>query len=175
VSRVDTNVDKKLDAIAKDDSRSAGDRKLAASLRGQIAIGNARIAYQAFEDVFDGPRATALAGRGVAVQRPLWASTSTKDPAYPDLYYAEALIAPRSVDTMPPETFKAFLDHGDVKVRIYDKLDEAHAAIEHLRRLGIDLVQVTQELEDEGVRKFADSFDSLMKAVAGKMKAIGVA
>jgi transaldolase len=175
VSRVDTNVDKKLDVIAKDDSRSAGDRKLAASLRGQIAIANARIAYQAFEDVFGGPRATVLAGRGVAVQRPLWASTSTKDPAYPDLYYAEALIGPQSVDTMPPETFEAFLDHGDVKVRIYDNVDQAHTAIEHLRRLGIDLVQVTQELEEEGVRKFADSFDSLMKAVAGKMKAIGVA
>lgn len=175
VSRVDTNVDQKLDAIAKDESRSAGDRKLAGSLRGQIAIANARIAYQAFEDVFGGPRAKDLARRGVAVQRPLWASTSTKDPAYPDLYYAEALIAPQTVDTMPPETFEAFLDHGDAKVRIRDGVDEAHAALEQLRQLGIDLVQVTQELEDEGVKKFADAFDGLMKAVTGKMKAVGVA
>jgi transaldolase len=175
VSRVDTNVDKKLDAIAADERRSGGDRRTAAELRGQLAIANARIAYEAFEDVFGGPRAKAQQARGVAVQRPLWASTSTKDPKYPDLYYVEALIAPETVDTMPPETFEAFKDHGRPEVRIAEHVDRAHAALESLRQLGIDFVQVTDELEQEGVKKFSESFDKLMKAVVEKMKAVGVA
>src|SRR5205085_6441436 len=106
VSRVDTLVDRKLDAIAKEGPEPQ--RARARALRGRIAIANARLAYEAFEQTFSGERYRALAARGVRRQRPLWASTSTKDPAYPPLYYVEALVAPDSVDTMPPETFEAY-------------------------------------------------------------------
>ncbi len=178
VSRVDTNVDKKLDAIAKASNMTGGkteaDRAKAKALRGKVAIANARLAYQAFREVFGGERFRKLAGKGVAVQRPLWASTSTKDPAYPDLYYVEALVAPDTVDTIPPETFAAYKDHGDPKVRIEEDLDGARAAFAGIAELGIDESAVYQELEDEGIKKFADSFAQLMKAVEGKEAAIRV-
>ncbi|MDE3155244.1 MAG: transaldolase [Acidobacteriota bacterium] len=175
ISRVDTNTDKRLEAVAADAARPAADRALARSLRGRTGIANARLAYAAFEATFATPRAQALRQQGVALQRPLWASTSTKDPAYPDLYYVEALVAPTSVDTMPPETYEAYKDHGEPKIRIHDDLDAARAALDGLRQLGIDLSGVTQALEDEGVKKFADSYDALLQAVATKMKAVGVA
>jgi len=174
VSRVDTNVDKKLDAHAKDASRPEADRKLARELRGKLAIANARIAYQAFEETFRGPRWEALSAKGAAIQRPLWASTSTKDPAYPELYYVEALVAPRSVDTMPPETYEAYRERGEPKIRIREDLDGAQAAFRGLQRLGIDEQQVSRELEDEGVRKFADSYDQLLEAIGSKERALGV-
>jgi transaldolase len=174
VSRVDTNADKKLDAKAKD-GKSEAERAEAKALRGKLGIANARVAYEAFEEVFRGSRFQALKKAGVAVQRPLWASTSAKDPAYPDLYYVEALIAPESVDTVPPETFEAYRDHGDPKVRIHDDLGEAHAVFDRLRELGIDEPGIFRELEEEGVRKFSDSFDSLMKTLGEKEKAVRVA
>jgi transaldolase len=174
VSRVDTNVDKKLDAIAKDEKRSAGDRKLAQDLRGKFGIANARVAYNAYAGVFSGDRFARLFAAGAQVQRPLWASTSTKDPAYPDLYYVEALIAPETVNTVPPETFKAYRDHGDPQVRILDDLGVARATFDGLPKLGIDLAQVYRELEDEGVQKFSDSYDKLLKAVEGKEEAVRV-
>lgn len=174
VSRVDTNVDKKLDAIIKAGDRSEADRQKAKSLRGQVAIANARLAYQAFREVFEGPRFAKLKAKGVAVQRPLWASTSTKDPAYPDLYYVEALVGPDTVDTIPPETFTAYKDHGDPKVRIEDELDAARAAFAGLRELGIDEAAVYRELENEGVQKFIESYDKLLEAVQGKEAAIRV-
>jgi len=174
VSRVDTNVDKKLDAIAKAGDRSEADRSKAKALRGKVAIANARLAFQAFREVFESDRFRKLAQKGVAVQRPLWASTSTKDPAYPDLYYVEALVGPDTVDTIPPETFAAYKDHGDPKVRIEEDLDGARAAFRGIAELGIDESAVSQELEDEGIRKFADSFGQLLKAVEGKEAAIRV-
>jgi transaldolase len=176
VSRVDTNVDKKLDAIIKDEKRSDADRKLAKDLRSKFAIANARIAYEAFEEIFGekSERFAKLKAKGVHAQRPLWASTSTKDPALPDLYYMEALIAPRSVNTVPPETFTAYRDHGDPKVRIHDDLDAAHAAFESLKKLGIDDSQVYRELEEEGVKKFSDSYSKLLQAVEGKEAAVRV-
>ncbi len=109
------------------------------------------------------------------MQRPLWASTSTKDPAYPDLYYVEALIAPDSVDTIPPETLEAYRDHGDPKVRIHDDLAGAREVFAGLERLGIDEDRIFRELEEEGVKKFSDSFDALLKALEEKEKAVGVA
>jgi transaldolase len=169
VSRVDTNVDKKLDALAQ-----AGDTR-AKALRGKLAIANARIAYEAFEEVFASPRWKALEEKGARRQRPLWASTSTKDPSLPDLYYVEALIAPDSVDTMPPETYDAYRDHGNPKVRIRDDRDAAQADFRALRDLGISIDQVAVELENEGVKKFSDSFDSLMKAIEQKQRAMRVA
>jgi transaldolase len=175
VSRVDTNADKKLDALAGDTSRSEPDRAAARRLRGRLAIANAKIAYEAFEQVFGSDRYVALKAKGVSVQRPLWASTSAKDPAYPDLYYVEALVAPESVDTMPPETFDAYRDHGDPKVRIREDLAGAHAAVRDLASIGLDVDRIAAELEDEGVKKFSDSYAALLKAVAEKEKAMRVA
>jgi transaldolase len=169
VSRVDTNVDKKLDALSK-----GGDTR-AAALRSRIAIANAKIAYEAFEEVTASPRWKALEAKGAKKQRPLWASTSTKDPSLPDLFYVEALVAPDSVDTMPPETFDAFRDHGDAKVRIRDDREAVDAQFRALRDLGISIDQVGKELEDEGVKKFSDSFDSLMKTIGEKQRAMRVA
>jgi transaldolase len=174
VSRVDTNVDKKLDRIASEDP--AGPRgKAARELRGKAAIANARLAYRAFEEVFSSERFRSLEKHGAKVQRPLWASTSTKDPAYPDLYYVEALVAPQTVDTMPPETLDAYRDHGVPAVRIHDGVSEAPEIFRRLAELGIDEPTVSRELEEEGVKKFSDSYDSLLKALAEKEKAMRVA
>jgi len=166
VSRVDSNVDKKLDRIGGEAARAP---------RGKAAIANARLAYQAFREVFGPDRFARLEKEGAALQRPLWASTSTKDPAYPDLYYVEALVAPDTVDTMPPETFQAYRDHGDPKVRIFDDLDGTRETFRRLEDLGIDEATVSRELEEEGVKKFSDSYDSLLKALAEKEKAMRVA
>jgi transaldolase len=174
VSRVDTNVDKKLDAILKDEKRSEDDKQLAKGLRSQFAIANARVAYQAFEEIFGGERFARLKAKGVHAQRPLWASTSTKDPNLPDLYYVEALVAPQSVNTVPPETFTAYRDHGNPAVRIHDDLPAAHAAYLSLKKLGIDESQVYRELEEEGVKKFFDSYGKLLQAVEGKEAAVRV-
>jgi transaldolase len=177
VSRVDTNVDKKLDAVAAgtaDSARPERQRQLARELRGKTAIANARLAYRAFEEVFSGERYARLREKGASRQRPLWASTSTKDPAYPDLYYVEAMIAPDSIDTMPRETFEAYKDHGVPRVRIHDDLDRAQDVLDGLAELGIEESQVYDELEQEGVRKFSDSYDSLLATLAEKEKAVRV-
>lgn len=166
VSRVDTSADGKIDARVKagGEVRSS----LVQQVRGRLGIANARIAYQAFEDVFGGAGYKALRKRGVAIQRPLWASTSTKDPSLPDLYYVEALIAPDSVNTMPPETLEAYRDHGDPKIRIREDLQGAHAVFRGIEALGISTDALFQELEDEGIRKFSDSFDELLEALSEK-------
>ena len=166
VSRVDTNVDKKLDRIGSDAARQ---------LRGKAAIANAKLAYEAFRQVFGSPRFAALKAKGASLQRPLWASTSTKDPAYPDLYYVEALVASDTVDTMPPDTFAAYRDHGDPKIRISDGLDEARDVFTRLARVGIEEREVSRELEEEGVKKFSESYDSLLNALVEKEKAMRVA
>ena len=174
VSRVDTKVDKQLDAIAADAARPDRQRQLARELRGKTGIANARLAYRAFEEVFSGERYAKLREHGASRQRPLWASTSTKDPAYPDLYYVEALVAPDSIDTMPRETFEAYRDHGVPRVRIHDDLDRAQDVLDGLAELGIDESQVCDELEQEGVSKFSDSYDSLLGTLAEKEKAVRV-
>ena len=175
VSRVDTKIDARLDAIGKERGRSDRDRHHARILRGRVAIANARIAYQAFEGMFHGPRFLQLKHTGGRVQRPLWASTSTKDPAYPDLYYVEALIAPATVDTMPPETFEAYKHWGKPMVRIYDDLPLAVAVFDDLAELSIDASLVAQELEEEGIRKFAGSYDKAVKAIEEKEAPLRVA
>jgi transaldolase len=175
VSRVDTNADKKLDGIASDEGRADRERQLARDLRGKVAIANARIAYQAFQEVFEGSRFARLKEKGVRLQRPLWASTSTKDPAYPDLYYVEALVAPDSVNTMPPETFRAYRDQGDPKVRIHDDLPAAHSVFQGLAELKIDEQRISRELEAEGAEKFFDSYDRVLKAVEKKEELIDAA
>jgi len=165
VSRVETKVDDRLDALlddTDDEERSSTIR----SLRGQIAIANARIAYEAFEEKLkNSARFTALAERGAMCQRPLWASTSTKDPAYPDTKYVDSLVAPDSVNTVPPTTLEAFRDHGDPNVSIYEGRHEVHGMMARLAELRIDFDEVTRELEEEGVEKFAASFDALMETI----------
>ncbi len=160
VSRVDTKVDPMLDRAGHGE------------LRGTIAIANACLAYAAFERVFRGGRWDALAAKGAQVQRPLWASTSTKDPALPDVYYVEALIAPQTVNTLPPETFVAYRDHGAPAVRIADGTATAAARLAALAAAGIDLARVTDELETEGVDKFAASFRSLLGGIDAKAGAL---
>ncbi len=175
VSRVDTNVDKKLDDIARDEGRSARDRQQARDLRGKFAIANAKIAYQSFEKVFTGSRFARLRKKGVRYQRPLWASTSTKDPAYPDLYYVEALVAPYSVNTMPPATFEAYRDHGNPRVRIHDDLRAVYSVPRCLAELGIEEQQIASELEAQGAEKFLDSYNRVVKAVEKKEELIDAA
>jgi transaldolase len=168
VSRVDTNTDKKLEAVLSDARPSEYERQLAGSLRGKFGIANARMAYKLFEETFNGPRFSKLRAQGAHVQRPLWASTSTKNPAFPDLYYVEALTAPNSVDTMPLETLNAYRDHGEPKIRIHDDLPEAHAIVRKLGELGIDPLRIGLELEEEGVTKFEHSYDKILAVVEQK-------
>jgi len=159
VSRVDTAVDGELEALGSAE---------ALALRGTAAVANARLAYRRFRDLF-GPRAFArLAGRGAKVQRPLWASTSTKNPAYSDVLYVEELIAPDTVNTIPTNTLEAFRDHGRPRASLEAGMADADAEVERLRALGVDLAAVTEKLQVDGVAAFARSFDALMADLAAK-------
>jgi transaldolase len=171
VSRVDTLVDKLLDDKIKATSDAAEQQKLK-SLQGKAAIANARLVYQEFERIFGTPRFESLKHVGAHVQRPLWASTSTKNPAYRDVLYAEELIGPDTVDTMPLETIVNFRDHGKVSKTIADDIDGAKATLDELENLGISYQQITQQLQDEGVKKFADSFHQLFAGIEKKRQAI---
>ncbi|GAC1358365.1 MAG: hypothetical protein NVSMB38_41400 [Ktedonobacteraceae bacterium] len=171
VSRVDTLVDKLLEDKIKATSDSAEQQKLK-SLEGKAAIANARLVYQEFKNIFYSPRFEKLKQVGAHVQRPLWASTSTKNPAYRDVLYAEELVGPDTVDTMPLETIENFRDHGQVRNSIEDNIPQAHAELDALEQTGIHYTQVTQQLQDEGVQKFADSFHKLFEGIASKQKAI---
>lgn len=153
VSRVDSNVDKKLKELGNE------------SLLGAIGIANAKMAYQKFLEIFSGPRWERLADRGARVQRPLWGSTSTKDPSYPDTLYVDNLIGPHTVNTVPPETLEALMDHATVERTIDRDPDVARQQLQELAELGIDLDQITDELLTEGVEKFAAAFSSLLQAV----------
>jgi transaldolase len=159
VSRVDTKVDRALDATKDPRARV---------LRGGAGIANAKLAFERYERIFASERAQRLLARSARRQRVLWGSTSPKDPLYPDLYYAEALIGPGTVDTMTKETFRAYLDHGRPEARLGEAPDEARAHLAGLAELGIDFARVTQELEDEGVRAFAASYDKALAAIADK-------
>jgi transaldolase len=146
----------------------------AAELRGTTAIANAALAYAAFRRLSAEPRWTALAAHGARPQRPLWASTSTKDPRYADVHYVEPLIAPDTVNTLPPETFAAYRDHGRPEVRIHSAIARAEARQTDLARLGISLAEVTARLEVEGVSKFAASYESLVRGIEAKMEALAL-
>jgi transaldolase len=156
VSRVDTEADKRLEAIGGE----------ALELRGKLAVANAKLAYEAYKEIFSGPRWENLAG--ASPQRCLWASTSTKNPDYRDVIYVEELIGPDTVNTMPLETVRAFQDHGNVARTLDQGLDEAHHVFEELERVGVDYDDVTDTLEREGVEKFAQSFDELLDGVRAK-------
>ena len=168
VSRVDGEIDKRLDAkLASAAPDQAAQLK---QLKGGSAIANAKLAYLNFRKKFSGSRYVALASHGAQLQRPLWASTSTKNPAYPDLYYVEALIAPDTVDTMPPATLVAYKDHGRPEVRIDRDVDGASALLQRLADAGISMDEATTKLEVDGVAAFAKSYDSLIATVTTAMR-----
>ncbi len=164
VSRVDTLVDKLLE----EKMRQGLDAPKAAALRGEIAVANSKLVYQRFKEIFGGERFKVLAAQGARVQRVLWASTSTKNPAYSDVLYVETLIGPDTVNTMPDETIVAFRDHGKAAVTVGKGLEEARAAFQALAELGIDMRAVGEQLSVEGVDKFAQSFDKLFGVIADK-------
>jgi transaldolase len=164
VSRVDTEVDRRLAAIGTPEAKA---------LEGTAAVANAKLAYELFQTRFQGARWDALVARGARVQRPLWASTSTKNPAFPDTLYIDTLIGPDTVNTIPDATLDAFDDHGTVARTIDRGVDEARADIERLGAVGVDLADVTTVLEQEGVAAFSKSFDELIGSLETKAESFG--
>ncbi|MBC2877199.1 MULTISPECIES: transaldolase [Streptomyces] len=162
VSRVDTEIDKRLDALGTEEAKA---------LRGKAALANARLAYQAYEEVFSSDRWLALEKAGANKQRPLWASTGVKDPAYKDTLYVDDLVAPNTVNTMPESTLEAAADHGDVKGdTVRGTYEQAKAELDALAKLGISYDEVVQLLEDEGVDKFEASWNDLLKSTEAELK-----
>ena len=172
VSRVDTEVDRRLEHIAKEQAGSPT-ATLALDMRGKAAVAQARLAYRVYLELFAGPRWDALERAGARPQRPLWASTSTKNPAYPDLLYVDTLVAHNTVNTMPEETLEHYLDHGRVEPVNEADLDAAEATFERLAECGIDIADVAAVLETEGVDAFAASFDDLLDKLHEKAEAMG--
>jgi len=164
VSRIDTEADRRLDEV-----------KAPEELKGKLAIANARLAYAHYLEAFSGPRWEYLLGKGASPQRVLWASTSTKNPAYSDILYVEELIGPDTVNTMPEETIDAYQDHGSPQPRLQSDLDGAHALLDELARVGVDYDDVTATLEREGVEKFSQSFDELMQSLHAKQESLAPA
>jgi transaldolase len=167
VSRIDTLVDARLD-----ECRALGGATAASaeSIRGEVAVASARLAYQSYREIFGGGDFAARAARGAPTQRLLWASTSTKAPGVSDVRYAEALIGSETVNTLPPETLAAYRDHGEPELRLEQDIDGARAVLERLRALGIDIDAVTQQLEDEGVEKFIRPFEQLLEALRKRIR-----
>jgi transaldolase len=160
VSRVDTEADRRLDEIGGHDD-----------LKGRLAVDNAKLAYAAFEEIFSGETWEFLESKGATKQRPLWASTSPKNPEYRDVMYVDELVGPDTVNTMPGSTLEAFMDHGEVNPNaLAEGLDEARALIGELKEAGVDYEDVTEVLEKEGVQKFADSFDELLEGIKDKSR-----
>jgi transaldolase len=164
VSRVDTETDKRLDEIGGHDE-----------LKGKLGIANAKLAYQNYLATFSGPRWEALASKGATKQRCLWASTSTKNPAYRDVMYVEELIGPETVNTMPEETIQAFQDHGQVASTLTEGVDEARRLLDDLAKAVVDYDDVVATLEEEGVQKFADSFEELLGGIRAKRRELAPA
>ncbi|HEY0997937.1 MAG TPA: transaldolase [Gemmatimonadaceae bacterium] len=171
VSRVDTEVDSRLDKLAE----GASDGAALGALKGKAAIANAKMAYQLFLERFSGPRWEALAAKGARLQRPLWASTSTKNPAYRDVIYVEELIGPNTVNTLPPATLEAFRDHGEVAVTVTRDVEGAKADLAALARIGVDMKDVTDKLLRDGLASFQKSFDTLLSGLETKTRALGAA
>jgi transaldolase len=157
VSRVDTEADRRLEEVGRPD------------LQGKLAIANAKLAYAHWKEAFSGERWAALEAKGARNQRCLWASTSTKNPAYRDVLYVEELIGREVVNTMPLETIRAFQDHGEVRDTLETGLDDARALLDELREAGVDYDDVVATLEREGVEKFIDSFNELLAGITTKL------
>jgi transaldolase len=170
VSRIDTETDKRLQSLVQASADPAQQQRLR-DLMGKAAIANAKLAYQKFREHFSTGRWKALADRGARLQRPLWGSTSTKNPAYPDLLYVEALVGPDTVDTIPPETLRAFRDHGRVNPRaVLEGWGESAAVLARLEEAGISIDDVTQHVLDAGVKQFADSYHQLLGAIERRLE-----
>jgi transaldolase len=165
LSRIDTLIDPQLEKIAQAGGAEAG---AARALVGQTAVASAKAAYQLYGEVFGGERFARLAARGARTQRLLWASTSTKNPAYPDTKYVEPLIGPDTVNTMPVETVAAYRDHGQPARRLAKGVDEAYRVLARLSAVGLTLDEATRRLEEEGIEKFNKPFDSLMETLRKK-------
>jgi transaldolase len=163
VSRIDALVDPLIEELI---AQGGKEKDLARKARGQVAIASAKMAYQIYKEVFGGERFRKLAAQSARVQRLLWASTSAKNPDYSDVKYIEALIGPDTVDTIPMETLDAYRDHGKPKARLEQDVEEARSVLGRLHELGIDIDNVTRQLEDEGVEKFNQPFDKLMATLA---------
>ncbi len=170
VSRIDTEADRRLGEL-----RSAKRDGALDQLKGRLAVANAKLAYQHYRSVFRGPRWEFLADKGATPQRVLWASTSTKNPDYPDTLYVEELVGPDTVNTMPEETIRAYQDHGLPRARLQAEVGEARKLLDELARAGVDYDDLTDTLEREGVQKFADSFEELIEALAQKQAALALA
>lgn len=171
VSRIDTEADRRLEARAQA-ARDPAEAARVRELRGKVAIANAKLAYQAFREVFGSSRFAALRDRGARVQRPLWASTSTKNPAYPDLLYVESLVGPDTVDTLPPHTLAALRDHGRITPgAVTQDLDGARQVFARLAELGISIDDITQTVLEAGVELFADSFRQLFQSIEARRQA----
>ena len=162
VSRMDTKVDKRLEAIV---AAGGEKRTQAKKLFGKAAVANAKMAYQKFGKVFGDERFQKLSGLGAQVQRPLWASTSTKNPAYPDVLYVDTLIGSNTVNTVPPQTLVAFNNHGTVELTLEKGLSHEKEVLDSIEAVGISLQSVTEELEKEGVQSFKNDFESLLMAI----------
>jgi transaldolase/glucose-6-phosphate isomerase len=165
ISRIDSLVDGMIDGKLKTTTDSQP-QALLKSLLGKVAIANGKLTYQRYQKIFSGPRWQALAAKGAQTQRVLWASTSTKNPAYRDVLYAEELIGPDTVDTMPPATIDAFRDHGRLRNSLTEDVSAAQKTMDDLAKAGISIKEVTDKLTDDGVKLFADAFDKLLAAVA---------
>jgi transaldolase / glucose-6-phosphate isomerase len=165
VSRIDTLIDSQLEDKIKKTNDPAQQQKLR-KLKGKVAIANAKLAYQSYKKIFSGPRWAALAARGAQTQRVLWASTSTKDPSFPDTYYVQELIGPDTVDTIPPATFDAFRNHGKPRASLEENIADARETMDTLAQVGISMKDATDKLTEDGVKLFADAFDKLLAAVS---------
>jgi transaldolase/glucose-6-phosphate isomerase len=168
ISRIDTLIDGQIDAKSKS-ATSDADKDSLAKLRGQVAIANGKLTYQSYKNLFSGPRWEALAAKGAQTQRVLWASTSTKDPAFSDIYYVEGLIGPNTVDTIPPATYDAFRDHGKPRASLEENVPAAKSTMDGLAKAGISMKAATDKLTEDGVKLFAEAFDKLLGAVQTHM------
>jgi transaldolase/glucose-6-phosphate isomerase len=163
ISRIDSLVDSMIDDKLK--TADAAQQTLLKSLKGKVAIANGKLTYQRYQKIFSGPRWDALASKGAQTQRVLWASTSTKNPAYRDVMYVEELIGPETVNTMPPATIDAFRDHGKLRNSLTEDVAGAQKAMDDLAKAGISISEVTTKLTNDGVRLFADAFHKLLAVV----------
>jgi transaldolase len=170
VSRVDTLTDKLLEETISDRDSSKDDREKAKSLMGKTAVANAKVAYQVYKSVFSHDRFMKLKEKGGNIQKILWASTSTKNPSYHDLLYVDELIGPGTINTMPQKTLESFRDHGKLERTIDRHVDEAYEVLDGLESLEINMDQITEDLEDEGVRLFKESFNALVSLMGEKRK-----
>ena len=169
ISRIDSAVDAIIDAKLKA-SKDAREQEQLKSVQGKVAIANGKQTYEKYQEIFSTSRWKALAAKGAQTQRVLWASTSTKNPAYRDVLYVEELIGPDTVDTIPPATFDAFRDHGKLRQSLTEDLPSAHKTMETAAKVGISMKEVTDKLTDDGVRLFSEAFEKLLEAVEKSSK-----